>query len=411
MPRLVRRYAAESSVVGFDSIQRILNSAVDKTARDELWMPIQQGLSDSLQTSFSNADQPQPLPNANTQPAEAPTVVTKLASHPLGELIRQSWLGDRDNQQLLQLVVIIGFEPALQVVRQAAFDATATTEYREAMLGLLSRVSDEASIKPAIELIEARNSDSTKLVALGIVAKSSQLVIGQRLLAAYLRTGSTTLQSRIREVLFSRLEFARLFLDAVEAKKIDPISIPVDQVRLMAQLKDDSLSQRLTKVWGKLTPQSPGEILAEIRRLNNDLRAASGDVEAGQVVFKKHCMACHQLYGLGRSVGPDLTTSNRQDRDFLLASLVDPSGYIRPEYISLMIQTSDGQVHTGLPLVRDTSIIELATFTENEVRKVRIATSDIELIKESPVSMMPADLYKQLTPHELRDLFAFLQSG
>jgi putative heme-binding domain-containing protein len=231
------------------------------------------------------------------------------------------------------------------------------------------------------------------------------------LLATYLRTGSATLQARLRDVLFSRLEFARLFLDAVEAKKIDPISIPVDQVRLLAQLNDELLTTRLTKIWGKLTPQSPGEILAEIRRLNNDLRAASGDAEAGQVTFRKHCMSCHQLFGIGRSIGPDLTTANRQDRDFLLASLVDPNAYIRPEYISLIIQTTDGQVLTGLPVARNSDAIELATFAENEVRKVRIETSQIEQMKESPVSIMPAELYKQLSPDELRDLFAFLQGG
>jgi putative membrane-bound dehydrogenase-like protein len=416
MPRLVRRYAAESTVAGFDSILRILQSAVDKTARDELWEPIQQGLSDSLQAQESINSQSQSSASAqttaNTTDASAVQLAAAaLARHPLGELIQQSWLGDKQNQQLLRLVASIGFEPAIQAIRQAAFDSTATVDRREAMLGLLSQIGDGASVQPAIGLLESKAAESTKLAAMGIVAKSNNAEIGQKLLATYLRTGSATLQARLRDVLFSRLEFARLFLDAVEAKKIDPISIPVDQVRLLAQLNDELLTTRLTKIWGKLTPQSPGEILAEIRRLNNDLRAASGDAEAGQVTFRKHCMSCHQLFGIGRSIGPDLTTANRQDRDFLLASLVDPNAYIRPEYISLIVQTTDGQVLTGLPVARNSDAIELATFAENEVRKVRIETSQIEQMKESPVSIMPAELYKQLSPDELRDLFAFLQGG
>jgi putative heme-binding domain-containing protein len=404
MPRLIRRYAAESSELGFDSIQQILQAAVDEAARDELWEPIQQGLADSLQAGLTTEA------TTETHPVQK-TATDTLARHPLGELIRQAWLSDKENFKLLRLAVTLGYQPAVQVVRQIAFDTAAAVDRREAMLSLLSQINDEASLKPALALIESKEGESIKLAALGIVAKSNGLESGNRLLTIYLRTGSSPIQARLRDILFSRLDYAMLFLEAVESKKIDPISIPLDQVRLMAQLNDDSLTARLTRVWGKLTPQSPGEVLAEIRRLNNDLRASSGDVEAGQLVFRKHCMACHQLFGIGRSIGPDLTTSNRQDRDFLLASLVDPSGYIRPEYISLIVQTADGQVRTGLPISRDATAIELAILAENEVRKVRIDTSEIEQIKESPVSIMPADLYKQLSPDELRNLFAFLQGN
>ena len=160
--------------------------------------------------------------------------------------------------------------------------------------------------------------------------------------------------------------------------------------------------------WGKLQAGTREEKLAEVRRLNNDLRAGSGDRGRGQELFKKHCANCHQLFGEGAKVGPDLTSANRQDRDFLLISLVDPSSVIRKEYVSVVIQTTDGRVVTGLPVARTDAKITLIN-AKNE--QLVVPMSEIEELQDSDISLMPADLYRQLRPQELRDLFSYLQSA
>jgi putative heme-binding domain-containing protein len=43
--------------------------------------------------------------------------------------------------------------------------------------------------------------------------------------------------------------------------------------------------------------------------------------------------------------------------------------------------------------------------------KQSVSLSEVEEIKESSVSLMPENLYQQLNPTELRDLFAYLQSN
>ena len=42
--------------------------------------------------------------------------------------------------------------------------------------------------------------------------------------------------------------------------------------------------------------------------------------------------------------------------------------------------------------------------------RTMIARDKIEAIEESPVSLMPENLLKELKPQELRDLFSYLQS-
>jgi putative heme-binding domain-containing protein len=120
----------------------------------------------------------------------------------------------------------------------------------------------------------------------------------------------------------------------------------------------------------------------------------------------KHCSACHQLFGEGTKLGPDLTSANRADRDFLLISLVDPGSVIRKEYVSIVLQTTDGRIETGLAVAQDASGTTIVT-SKNE-RKF-FAASEIEELRESGVSHMPDTLYRQLKPQELRDLFAWLQ--
>jgi putative heme-binding domain-containing protein len=143
-----------------------------------------------------------------------------------------------------------------------------------------------------------------------------------------------------------------------------------------------------------------------MRRLNNDLRAGNGDVSRGREIFNRVCATCHRLFDEGTALGPDLTHANRKDRDFLLASMVDPSAVIRREFLSYTVTTRDGRVLTGLIVAQNPGTITLAD-SKNE--RITLTRDQIESIEESPVSLMPENLLKDLKPQELRDLFSYLQ--
>jgi putative heme-binding domain-containing protein len=216
------------------------------------------------------------------------------------------------------------------------------------------------------------------------------------------------------DLLLSRPAWATKLLDAVDAGKVKPTDVTVDQLRRVADYHDKALDQRVEKRWGRITGGTPGEKLAEVRRFNNDLRAGTenpamaGNRAAGHEIFKNTCAVCHKLFDEGASVGPDLTHANRSDRDFLLVSIVDPSAVIRAEYLNYLVKTTDGRVLSGL-LVEQTpaSVTLLAAKGE----RTTIARDKIKLLKESPVSLMPEGLLSKMKPQELRDLFSYLQSN
>ena len=137
-------------------------------------------------------------------------------------------------------------------------------------------------------------------------------------------------------------------LQQVDAKKLDPKSIPIEQLRPVLDFKNEEIDKLVLKHWGKIGQATPGEKLARIRWLQVELGSGTGDPKHGKELFTKHCAACHTLFGEGGKVGPDLTTADRKNRDYLLTHIVDPSLYVRPEFMSYNVTTLDGRRLTGL---------------------------------------------------------------
>ena len=102
----------------------------------------------------------------------------------------------------------------------------------------------------------------------------------------------------------------------------------------------------------------------------------------------------------------DLTPANRKDRMYLLTHIVDPSVFIRKEYMSYQIKTSSGRVLNGLLGEQDASSV---TVVDANLQRTRVPRSDILSMDESEISLMPENLLAGLKPQELRDLFAYMQ--
>jgi putative membrane-bound dehydrogenase-like protein len=389
LPRLVRLYSAEATLAGLDAVHGILSFAPDQPARDELWPAVLSGWLEQQSDSLDEFRQ------------------TIARSHPLREMVLAAWRDHPQDLILTRLAVELGHSEALDALRTKAMDTRESLALRIECLELLGQLNDTQQLPEALKLIESNADPRLKLAALSIIARASDVETSRRLMELFQATESPAISGRIVEILLSRVGSAELLLAEVDSGHIDPKRITLEQARLVSLLEVPGLDAIVSRHWGKLQAQSSGELLAEIRRLNNDLRAASGDPKAGRPLFDKHCANCHQLFGRGHLLGPDLTQANRQDRDFLLTSLVDPSSMIRAEYVSLLVHTVDGRVISGLPVE---SSGEGVTLIDANRQRSHISIADIEQQVQSPVSIMPADLYKQFTPQELRDLFAYLQS-
>src|SRR5205085_7316169 len=118
-----------------------------------------------------------------------------------------------------------------------------------------------------------------------------------------------------------------------------------------------------------------------------------GDVVNGKVLFTKTCATCHTLFDEGNKVGPELTTADRKNRDFLLTSIVDPSAYIRPEFVAYVVNLKDGRALTGL--VAESSPKAITLLNDKNERTV-IARDRIDDMSASAVSLMPEKILDPL---------------
>lgn len=134
-----------------------------------------------------------------------------------------------------------------------------------------------------------------------------------------------------------------------------------------------------------------------------------GDAVNGERLFfdKAQCIVCHQVWGNGGSVGPDLTRIGaiRAGRD-LIESMVIPSATIAQGYETLTVTTKDGDIYTGVRAGKSDHPLVLK---EGSGAEVRLHPGQIARIEPAKLSLMPEGLLNQLSRDEVRDLFAYLQ--
>jgi putative heme-binding domain-containing protein len=88
-----------------------------------------------------------------------------------------------------------------------------------------------------------------------------------------------------------------------------------------------------------------------------------------------------------------------------LESILEPSKTIDPKFAALLVETSDGQVVTGLPLKQDDAGIVLR---QVDGKEVTIATKDVETVAPQQKSLMPELLLQDLTAEQVADLLEFM---
>ncbi len=403
--RLMRRYAAEGSEAGYNACARLLASAPSAPERERMLAALEQGLQDRPHGGKGVGPLFAEQAVVERPPQRGPVGPQKLPPA-LEAQLAALWNKDTGGATLVRLLARLGKPAAQDRAVALAVDPRTPPPTRLAMLQLLGEVGAPALAGRLLAVLDERENEDVRLAGLSALQRFDGEEVAAAILRHYPRM-SARLRARAAEVLLGRRGWARLFLREVDAGHFAAKDVPVEALRLVALHKDRRLDELVRKHWGNVRPGTPEEKLAEVRRLSNDLRAGPGDAARGRDLFRKHCATCHRLFGEGEAVGPDLTHANRKDRDYLLVSAVDPSAVIRKEYLSYTVRTTDGRVLTGL-LAEQTPGAVTVLSAKNE--RTRVPRDRIEAVEESPVSLMPENLLKELKPQELRDLFRYLQS-
>jgi putative membrane-bound dehydrogenase-like protein len=307
------------------------------------------------------------------------------------------------HSQVLALAVVFGEPTALAAMRKVLADPGAKQEQRQSALNSLLAARDR-ELAPVLQKLVSE--PALRGSAIRGLASYDDLRTPATLFGVYKNLDAAEKRDAIN-TLASRASYAQALLDAVANKQVPPADIPADLVRQLRNLHNKDLDQRIGQVWG-IVRSTPADKAREMDRYRKVLTASyqPRDLSLGRALFAKTCQQCHTLFGIGGKVGPDITGSNRSSLDYLLENILDPSAVIPKEYAVTVINLKDGRVVTGIVREQTQAALTVVTATET----LTIARGDVEMMTPSNTSMMPDDQLKPFSDHEVRSLFAYLQS-
>jgi len=257
------------------------------------------------------------------------------------------------------------------------------------------------------EICEDLLSDQhVNLLAARGLSQFDEPKIGDALVKRY-HNFRSPIRPQVMSMLVSRKSFARAMLQAIEQGKIPASDLSAFQVRQIKGFGDPDLNQLVGRVWGEVRTTTE-EMQTKIDQLKTSLQSSSlGEVDLGngRQLFKKLCQNCHRLFGEGEQIGPDLTGSNRNDTDYLLSNMIDPSSVVAKDYRMTILLTNDDRLFNGLVTDETDRTLSIQTATE----RLNFDKTKLQSRRMTDKSPMPDGLLTSLSAAEIRNLVRYLQ--
>jgi quinoprotein glucose dehydrogenase len=190
-------------------------------------------------------------------------------------------------------------------------------------------------------------------------------------------------------------------LDQILSHQLKP-ELQLDVIDAAGKRQSPEVQQRLQKIeagW-----DVAADSLAPWR-----VSLQGGDAASGDKIFHERsdasCLRCHTVHGTGGLVGPVLDgVGTRQNREYLLESIVYPNAKIAPGFESVILRLKDGRTVTGIVKKDSAETLELI---DADGKKIEVNKPDIQS-RERGQSAMPEGYAKILSKRDLRDLVEYL---
>ncbi|MHC4996858.1 MAG: c-type cytochrome [Planctomycetota bacterium] len=212
-------------------------------------------------------------------------------------------------------------------------------------------------------------------------------------------------QRAVIESLATRKPYAATLTVYLENGRIPKADVPAYTARSLTAM----LGKEFTGVFGRVksVSEDKAKLIAHYKDLLNGRVLNNASAAKGRAVYDRTCGACHQMYGVGGTIGPDLTGSNRADLDYILLNMIDPNDDVPDNYKMVVITTKDGRTLAGNIANEDANRVELKMVDQETI----VAKSDIASRQVLPMSLMPEGQVQMLKDGEVADLVKYLRTN
>lgn len=301
-----------------------------------------------------------------------------------------------------ELRVLFGDGRALDEVKRVALDAKAElTARRAALQSLIDSRSPEAR-DICEQLLGTRFLNATAVRGL---AAYDDPDLGESLARSY-RSFHPSERPALMETLASRPSFAGALLAEMAEGRIPREELSAFHARQIRSFNQEPLRRQLAAVWGEIRDSDPdkGPAIAALKARLTPATLARADKSHGRMLFNTACAVCHRLYGIGGDAGPDLTGAGRDNLDYLLENIVDPSAVVSADFKVTVVTLKDGRVLNGVVSARNARTLTLKIMNGT----VTLENNDIEETSPSNLSLMPEGLIDGWKDDHVRDLIGYL---
>ena len=310
-----------------------------------------------------------------------------------------------DNKRLArELSLVFGDGRAMDELRKIAKDGGVPLEERRSAIRALVLARDETIVAYLQNLLTNRDLGKDAINGLAAFGDGET----PKLLVSNFGGFRNAARREAINTLVSRASFATVLLDAVATKKIDRDEVSAFQLRQMQSYGNDTISGRVAELWPELAEQSreKAERIAELRKQLSSETLAKADTSNGRWLFSQSCANCHTLFGEGKKIAPDLTGAQRNNLNYLLENIADPSATVSKNFQMRIVLLEDGRVLNGVVLAENEKTLTIQTATEQVV----IQRDEVDIMQDSKLSMMPENLLNVLKEDQVRDLIGYLMS-
>lgn len=309
-----------------------------------------------------------------------------------------------------------------EAVRELALELALIFDDPDALLSLRTQAVDTQSDSKlrnrALRALVAKKARDLAPILLDLVADPVTRTTAVRGLAEYddERTPATLLKhygdfdasarQDAVQTLASRPAWALALLDAIESNRIPRTDVTAFTARQLMNLGNERLTDRVNALWGTVreTPTDKAQLIADYKKRLTPKLLSDADRSAGRALYQVHCANCHKLFDTGGEIGPNITGAQRQNVDYLLENLVDPSSAVVRDYQMQIVETMSGRIITGLVVSESKAAVTIQTVNE----KIIVPTGEIESRVTSPLSMMPDGVLQKLSLEQVRDLIGYV---
>jgi putative membrane-bound dehydrogenase-like protein len=226
-----------------------------------------------------------------------------------------------------------------------------------------------------------------------------------RLLLASLTSAADTVRPRVVTAAIGNRSRAALVLDAVAAEQLTPSVLGQAAVERLWRYPDAEIRKQAAAVLG---PPPPADRQPMVNAYRASLPAGPGNADAGRTVFRKHCVSCHRVEGVGHQLGPSLAAMQARGPEAMLLGILDPNREVLPAFTARTAVSADGRVLTGvLTAEGDASITLQAADGQQQV----LARDDLDELIDTGRSLMPEGFERSINPNEMADLLTYLMSA